>query len=124
MAAMGPPGGGRTHISERLLSRFNVINLTFPSESQITRIYGTLLSQHVAQFDEDIQNLGNFFCVIICRYNIFRDSALFFESKLNHRICCHNLATSEISTLNLLPINFKGAMGAISVFWSKITFSF
>ena len=59
MAAMGPPGGGRNQISERLLSRFNVINLTFPSESQITRIYGTLLSQHVAEFDEDVRMIGN-----------------------------------------------------------------
>lgn len=31
MAAMGPPGGGRTVISSRLQSRFNVINMTFPT---------------------------------------------------------------------------------------------
>ncbi|XP_040308873.1 dynein axonemal heavy chain 2 [Herpailurus yagouaroundi] len=31
MAAMGPPGGGRTIISPRLQSRFNVINMTFPT---------------------------------------------------------------------------------------------
>lgn len=34
MAAMGPPGGGRTAISGRLQSRFNLINMTFPSVSQ------------------------------------------------------------------------------------------
>ncbi|ERE69395.1 dynein heavy chain 6, axonemal-like protein [Cricetulus griseus] len=39
MAAMGPPGGGRTVISPRLQSRFNIINMTFPTESQITRIF-------------------------------------------------------------------------------------
>lgn len=31
MAAMGPPGGGRTVISSRLQSRFNLINMTFPT---------------------------------------------------------------------------------------------
>jgi dynein heavy chain len=31
VCAMGPPGGGRSVISHRLLSRFNVINVTFPS---------------------------------------------------------------------------------------------
>lgn len=31
MAAMGPPGGGRTVISPRLQSRFNIINMTFPT---------------------------------------------------------------------------------------------
>lgn len=33
MAAMGPPGGGRTHISRRLQSRFSLINMTFPQVS-------------------------------------------------------------------------------------------
>lgn len=31
MAAMGPPGGGRTVISSRLQSCFNIINMTFPT---------------------------------------------------------------------------------------------
>jgi len=31
LAGMGPPGGGRTVISPRLQSRFNLINMTFPS---------------------------------------------------------------------------------------------
>eukprot|EP00074_Homo_sapiens_P109813 XP_024306374.1 dynein heavy chain 2, axonemal isoform X3 [Homo sapiens] len=34
MAAMGPPGGGRTVISPRLRSRFNIINMTFPTVFQ------------------------------------------------------------------------------------------
>lgn len=36
LAAMGPPGGGRTHISGRLQSRFNLINMTFPNVSLTT----------------------------------------------------------------------------------------
>ena len=32
-AAMGPPGGGRSVISKRLQSRFNLINMTFPTVS-------------------------------------------------------------------------------------------
>jgi hypothetical protein len=31
LAGMGPPGGGRTVISPRLQSRFNLVNMTFPS---------------------------------------------------------------------------------------------
>ena len=34
LAAMGPPGGGRTNISRRLQSRFNLINMTFPAVSR------------------------------------------------------------------------------------------
>lgn len=55
MASMGPPGGGRQAISERTLSRFNLINMTFPAESQIVRIFGTMLNQHAADFDENIR---------------------------------------------------------------------
>ena len=33
LTAMGPPGGGRTVISRRLQSRFNLINMTFPQVS-------------------------------------------------------------------------------------------
>ncbi|KAJ4429793.1 hypothetical protein ANN_21997 [Periplaneta americana] len=58
LAAMGPPGGGRNQISDRLLTKFIVINMTFPSEAQITRIFGTLLIQHVADFDEEVKMIA------------------------------------------------------------------
>jgi adenylate kinase family enzyme len=32
MAAMGKPGGGRTHISNRIMSNFHIIQYTNPSE--------------------------------------------------------------------------------------------
>nr|XP_055054184.1 LOW QUALITY PROTEIN: dynein axonemal heavy chain 2 [Misgurnus anguillicaudatus] len=58
LAAMGPPGGGRTHVSGRLQSRFNLINMTFPTESQISRIYGTMISQKLQEFDEEVKPIG------------------------------------------------------------------
>lgn len=57
LTAMGPPGGGRHTITERLLTRFNVINMTFPAEKQITRIYGTMLTQHLSDFHPEIKGL-------------------------------------------------------------------
>ncbi|XP_018599950.2 dynein heavy chain 2, axonemal [Scleropages formosus] len=58
LASMGPPGGGRTHISGRLQSRFNLINMTFPSESQIKRIYGTMINQKLQEFEEEVKPIG------------------------------------------------------------------
>lgn len=52
MGAMGPPGGGRNVITERLQSCFNLINMTFPEDETLSRIFGTMLSQHVQDFDE------------------------------------------------------------------------
>ncbi|XP_029784654.1 dynein heavy chain 2, axonemal [Suricata suricatta] len=59
MAAMGPPGGGRTIISPRLQSRFNIINMTFPTESQIIRIFGTMVNQKLQDFEEEVKPIGN-----------------------------------------------------------------
>ncbi|CAF0814718.1 unnamed protein product [Didymodactylos carnosus] len=57
LAGMGPPGGGRTVISQRLQSRFNLINMTFPSASEIRRIFGSMISQRLADFDDEFKNL-------------------------------------------------------------------
>ncbi|XP_032092528.1 dynein heavy chain 2, axonemal [Thamnophis elegans] len=59
MAAMGPPGGGRTVISSRLQSRFNLINMTFPTDSQIRRIFGTMINQKLQNFEEAVKPIGN-----------------------------------------------------------------
>ncbi|XP_048885226.1 dynein axonemal heavy chain 2 [Brienomyrus brachyistius] len=58
LAAMGPPGGGRTHISGRLQSRFNLINMTFPTESQIKHIFGTMINQKLQEFQEEVKPIG------------------------------------------------------------------
>eukprot|EP00064_Thunnus_orientalis_P006207 superscaffoldBa00000637_g6223 len=58
LASMGPPGGGRTHISGRLQSRFNLINMTFPNDSQIRRIYSTMINQKLQGFKEDVKPIG------------------------------------------------------------------
>ncbi|XP_049338447.1 dynein axonemal heavy chain 2 [Astyanax mexicanus] len=59
LASMGPPGGGRTHISGRLQSRFNLINMTFPAESQIKHIFGTMINQKLQEFQEEVKPIGS-----------------------------------------------------------------
>ncbi|XP_047186413.1 dynein axonemal heavy chain 2 isoform X2 [Scophthalmus maximus] len=58
LASMGPPGGGRTHISDRFQSRFSLINMTFPNESQIRRIYSTMINQKLESFKEELKPIG------------------------------------------------------------------
>ncbi|KAJ3195453.1 Dynein heavy chain 2, axonemal [Irineochytrium annulatum] len=58
IAAMGPPGGGRNPISPRIQSRFNVINMTFPGETSINRIYSSIINQKLQDFEEDVKPLG------------------------------------------------------------------
>eukprot|EP00736_Rhodelphis_marinus_P013382 Rmarinus@m.14828 len=59
VAAMGPPGGGRTEISKRIQSCFALVNVTFPSNPTIARIYGTMLHTKLTDFDEDIKPLSD-----------------------------------------------------------------
>ncbi len=59
MAAMGPPGGGRQPISRRLQSRFNLINMTFPTEGEIRRIFGSMINQKLQDFEDEIRALGD-----------------------------------------------------------------
>ena len=58
IASMGPPGGGRQVITPRLVSRFNMINMTFPSDTTIQRIYGTMLLQKLSEFPDEVTLLG------------------------------------------------------------------
>ncbi|PVD19154.1 hypothetical protein C0Q70_21718 [Pomacea canaliculata] len=57
--SMGPPGGGRMVISRRLQSRFNLINMTFPQESQIKRIFGSMINQKLQDFEEEVKPIGD-----------------------------------------------------------------
>ncbi|CBZ54592.1 GF18580, related [Neospora caninum Liverpool] len=55
LAAMGPPGGGRSVIPARLQSRFNLLNFTEPDEQQVKRIFNTLAIHKFSDFREDIK---------------------------------------------------------------------
>lgn len=57
IAAMGPAGGGRNVITDRLLTRFNVVNMTFPAEKQIVRIYGAMLTQQLGEFHSEVKGI-------------------------------------------------------------------
>mmetsp|Transcript_42218 Transcript_42218/g.49058 ORF Transcript_42218/g.49058 Transcript_42218/m.49058 type:complete len:715 (+) Transcript_42218:8498-10642(+) len=55
--AMGKPGGGRAEISQRLMSKFHVINYTIPDNSQMRRIYGSIAAYKLQGFEEEVKNL-------------------------------------------------------------------
>lgn len=43
LAAMGPPGGGRTSITQRYVRHFNLINFVPFSNESLQRVFGTIL---------------------------------------------------------------------------------
>ena len=85
IAAMGPPGGGRQSISPRLLSRFHLINMAFPNEAQIQRIYGTMINQKLQDFEEDVKPVGNMITqATIELYNTIVTSMLPTPTKIHY----------------------------------------
>ncbi|KAL6751111.1 dynein heavy chain 5 [Haematococcus lacustris] len=59
VAAMGPPGGGRNHITSRYARHFNVISITDFNDATLRRIFGTLLdwALHKQPFPSNIKEM-------------------------------------------------------------------
>ena len=49
IAAMGPPGGGRTRITQRYVRHFNLINFVNFSDDSLARVFGTILDWRLSQ---------------------------------------------------------------------------
>jgi dynein heavy chain len=59
LCAMAPPTGGREVISKRMQSRFNIVNFTFPADSQVIRIFESILNPHLGRFEStEVSPLG------------------------------------------------------------------
>ena len=58
MVAMGHPGGGRNQICGRTQSRFALLNLTFPADSQVIRIFESILNSKFGEYDNEIKQLA------------------------------------------------------------------
>ena len=55
VSAMGPPGGGRSHITARMMRHFNIITYTDLQESSIRQIFSTIVTGFLMNFEEDVR---------------------------------------------------------------------
>ena len=56
LSAMGPPGGGRSVITNRLVRHFNLITYTILEESDITMIYTKILTALLRTYQEPVRS--------------------------------------------------------------------
>ena len=54
VGCMSPPAGGNNVVDPRLMTLFNVFNVTFPSKDAIQKIFSSLLTKHLQEFPEDV----------------------------------------------------------------------
>merc|ERR1740130_2626019 len=70
IAAMGPPGGGKTKITPRLSRHFNTINYTPFEETSLTSVFNTILNFFFMKFDGKVRALMDLLVVsTIAVYN-------------------------------------------------------
>jgi dynein heavy chain, axonemal len=58
VAACGPPGGGRNHVTDRFYRHFNIINYVDISDESLCWIFSTILSNFLGTFEEVVQVLA------------------------------------------------------------------
>jgi dynein heavy chain, axonemal len=59
LSAMGPPGGGRTFITNRVIRHFNVIGYTELNNQTVSHIFKTLVSHFFRRYGEQVRAMGN-----------------------------------------------------------------
>jgi dynein heavy chain len=58
MAAMGPPGGGRNHITQRYIRHFNMVNFVPFSHDALTAVFGTIVDWFLNSFAGPVKQAG------------------------------------------------------------------
>jgi dynein heavy chain len=56
LSAMGLPGGGRSHITNRMMRHFNMISYTLLAQSDITLMFTSILNSFLQAFTPEIQD--------------------------------------------------------------------
>jgi len=60
VAAMGPPGGGRNHITARFVRWFNIIGIDSFDEATMSKIFGSIMTWHFSRgYEGSFTVLGN-----------------------------------------------------------------
>ena len=67
---------GRNKVSNRTISRFNVVNVTFPNEYSLNRILESVLDQKLQDFEEDIKSIKS--PIVQASVEIFRSCSSMF----------------------------------------------
>ncbi|KAL4427402.1 hypothetical protein ABPG74_009674 [Tetrahymena malaccensis] len=85
LAAMGPPGGGRTFITNRVVRHFNILGYTELDQNTIQEIFKNLVTFFLKRFSEDIkQNISNVVKTALDVYNQIKLDLLPTPSKSHY----------------------------------------
>lgn len=101
---MGPPGGGRTQITNRAIRHFNVIAYPELDRDTICTLFTTLVNHFFKRFDEDIQ--GKIDTMINSTLDIYyavREDLLPTPSKLHYTFNLRDISRVFAGACNIHP---------------------
>ena len=94
VGCMGPPGGGRNPVSNRMLRHFNFLSFTDMSDESSIRIFDTILNSYLTKkFDKDVAALSLPICeATVNIYNTVRRDLLPTPAKSHYTFNLRDLA--------------------------------
>lgn len=121
IAAMGPPGGGRNPVTNRLLRHFNFISFTDMSEDTLVRIFETILSSYVTKY---LGNLSSLIQPVIAStvemYNTVRTELLPTPSKSHYTFNLRDLGKVIQGTMRADPKAISNEEGFICLWLHEL----
>ena len=122
MAAMAPPGGGRSAFSQRVQACFSLVNVTSPSDSQLKRIFSTLLGAKLSDFEDEVKNLTDQITTSsIAVYRSVSAELLPTPSKSHYLFNTRDLAKIIQGTMQASKVSYTSA-DQILALWCHETF--
>jgi dynein heavy chain len=122
VVAMGPPGGGRSVISERLQSRLSMINFTAAADEQVRQIFESILTPKLAEYGEDIKPLTkNFIAATVLVYNKMLDDFLPTPAKCHYLFNMRDIA-KVVQGMCYADSNFIDTKEGIIRLWTHETY--
>ena len=108
-AGMGPPGGGRTRITQRYIRHFNLINFVNFSNESLGRVFGTIMDWKLAQgFGGPVKSLsGSIVDGTILIYNTIAKELLPTPTKSHYTFNLRDLSKVFQGTLQAHPDYIK-----------------
>ena len=121
VGAMGPPGGGRNPVSNRMLRHFNFLSMVDMADSSIGVIYNTILSNFVSLgFADEIQDcVKNVVQATIEIYNTVRMELLPTPAKTHYSFNLRDCAKVVQGVMACSPKKVASVTDFVRVWWHE-----
>ncbi|KAI9203256.1 dynein heavy chain and region D6 of dynein motor-domain-containing protein [Polychytrium aggregatum] len=102
VAACAPPGGGRNHVTPRLIRHFNLFSIPTPNEMSLAKIFRSIVEGFLKPFTSDVRSAG--------------EAIVNSSIEIYHRMCTELLPTPAKShyTFNMRDLS-KVIQGILQV---------